>query len=113
MEISDGQFSQCKTITLVPAGKRLLVESVSLNVSPGPGTSGQTLVSTYLKPKLAGKAISFHLTPALTPDQGFVDSRLVRLYADSSVKFCAARSAPTTGLWYFVVGISGVLSDAP
>ena len=110
MEIPDGEFSACKTITTVPGNKLLVVESVSLNVSPGPGTSGQILVSTFLKPELDGKSISFQLTPKLTPDLGFIDSRLVRLYADSTLQFCAARSAPATGLWHFVVGISGVLT---
>jgi hypothetical protein len=113
MEIPIGAFSQCKTITTVPAGKRLVVESVSLDVSPGPGTSGQNLVSTVLRPKLDGKTISFNLTPTLTPDLGFVDSRLVRLYADSTLRFCASRSGPAVGVWSFVVGISGVLSDVP
>jgi hypothetical protein len=113
MDIVDGSFSQCKTIVTVPAGKRLVVESVSLDVSPGPGTSGQNLVTTALKPKLGGKTISFNLTPTLTPDLGFVDSRLVRLYADSTLRFCASRSGPATGVWSFVVGISGVLVDVP
>jgi hypothetical protein len=107
------------TITTVPAGKRLIIEHVSVL---GQMTTGQKMITAYIVPRLQGfndqkhyLTISGQGTDDINGIDYYVASEQVRLYADPGPEvFGFAIRNTNSGISSFVhFVISGYLVDVP
>src|SRR5258705_4017509 len=117
-EFPDGMFVTLPMITTIPAGKRLVIEQVSVL---GAMIKGQRMVTTGLHINNGGNNVQHFL--AITPQGSggccrdvFVASQQVRLYADpGTIVYGFASRDVNTGFANAAVSfsISGYLVDVP
>jgi hypothetical protein len=110
-DTESGGFSQPSTIT-VPAGRRLIIETLNLNVDVNPTGSNIEAFVTYTS---AGKRVtlSVPLTFSSTnPSNGFdtyVSMQAVRLYADPGTSVTLSTSSQTGSQGTTFLTVSGYL----
>ena len=106
-------FGCSATIYTVPAGKRLVIEYVSMSANVAPGLVGQLLVQTILD----GELVSFGLplsSPSGIGAAGVRVAQALRLYADpgTNVVVVGSRDGLVSSA-DFLFALSGYLVDIP
>ena len=110
-DTESGGFSQPSTVT-VPAGRHLIIETLSVNVDVNPAGSN---IEAFVNYTSAGKKVTVFVPLTFSsrnPSNGFdtyVATQAVRLYADPGTDVTLSTSSPTGSTGTSFLTISGYL----